>query len=384
MTPPAPDRPAVLVYRDELLPYSETFIATQCRAMRAYRPILVGTRHALSGMALDGLAVEQVRRYRNRYVDMFRLDGPPFSAKDTARLRRHEPELVHAHFGPDGVAALPLARALSVPLVVTFHGYDATRSSGVLDAPGQWRYQHRLPRLGRRATHLIAVSDHIRRRLVACGLDEHRITTQYIGVDTTVFTPPVGRPREANLIVAVGRMVEKKGFAELLDAFGPVLETLGSARLVLLGDGPLRPRLTESARRWGPSVEFHGPVAPAEVRAWLQRATVLAVPSVTAADGDAEGLPTVVLEGMACGVPIVATDHAGIPEAVVAGVTGELVPERDVSALAGSLIGLMQNADRRATYAAQGRARAVSMFDVVKCTAQLEDLYRSVTPRSRG
>src|SRR6185437_507604 len=149
----------------------------------------------------------------------------------------------------------------------------------------------------------------------------------YNGVDLARFPPGSGGP---DLVLFVGRLVEKKGVEILIEAFARARAARPGASLVIIGDGPLRPRLE---RRAGEGVRFLGALPPGDVADWMRRATVLAAPSVTARDGDAEGLPNVIVEAAASALPAVGSDHSGIPEAILDGETGFIVPERDAEAL---------------------------------------------------
>lgn len=378
-------RPTVLVFRSELLPYSQTFVAAQTRALRAHHPILVGTSRLPGqvGADLADLEVELVHHRSTRWRAPWRPSGPPFDAQSVAALARHRPVLVHAHFGADGFAAVPLAAALGVPLIVTFHGQDASRTSALRDDWRAWGYERRIPLLARRAAHIVAVSDHIRRLLLAKGVPPGAMSVQYIGVDTSVFSPPA-EPRDPNLIVAVGRLVEKKGFSVLAEALDRLAATRPHARAVVLGDGPYHAALAATSAARAGRLALLGAAAPDEVRSWLRRAGVVAVPSRTAATGETEGLPTVLLEAMACGATVVASDHAGAAEAVVPGVTGELVPENDAVALARALDRVLGDRELAERYGQGARVRACRDFDLHARTAVLEDLYRQVGDRRRG
>jgi colanic acid/amylovoran biosynthesis glycosyltransferase len=368
------ERPeSVLVFRSQLLPYSETFIAQQARAMRRYAPVLVGAQR-VAGANIDDLhtiTLEAGPSTRGRLAR--RVGRYPTAVLD--ELRATDPVILHAHFGPDGFKAAPLARRLGVPLVVTFHGYDASQSISPRAGARAWWYGRRLPCLGGAATRVLAVSDYIRGRLIERGLHADDVVTHYIGVDTDRFSPSPLAARTPGLVLAVGRFVEKKGFGDLVEAFGGVAARVGHARLVILGDGPLRAALAARATAAGLPVTMPGAVSSDAVREWLHQAEVVAIPSVTAPNGDTEGLPTILTEAMACGVPVVGTRHAGIPEAVVEGVTGALVGERSPEDLAQALIGLLQDPARASSFGIEARSRAVARFDLQTQTQGLEQIY---------
>ena len=364
-------RPAVVIYRAPLFNPSETFVRAHAQALQRYRPLMAGLEDKgnvpsdLAGSLFlpDGAA----ERIAARLGQMRGLAG---------RLRGHDPRLVHAHFGPDGLAALPLARSLGVPLVTTLHGYDVALSRRRLLASGRlsWiRYALWRRRLMQSGDLFLAVSDAVRRAALAQGFPQARVETHYLGVDLTQFG--AGGEREAGLVLHVGRLVEKKGTKVLIDA----IARLGGARLVVIGDGPERARLEHRAAGLGERVQFLGALDAAAVREWMRRAAVLAAPSVTALDGDAEGLPTVIVEAAASSLPVVGTRHSGIPEAVIEGETGFLVPENDAEALARRLALLLESAELRGRMGAAGRRLAEERFDLRAQTAKLEEIYDRLT-----
>lgn len=295
------------------------------------------------------------------------------------RVRRLDPVLVHAHFGLDGVKALPLARNLRVPLLVSFHGFDATvKDEHARRAFYGYRvYLRHRDALKREARLFIAVSGFIRERLLEQGFPPDRTVVHYIGVDTGVFRPDPSIKREP-VVLFVGRMVEKKGCEYLIRAMAQVEAALPDAELVLIGDGPLRANLEELAAESLKRYKFLG-VQPLDVvRGWMNRALLLCAPSVTASTGDSEGLPTSVLEAQAMELPVVSTIHSGIPEAVVHGETGFLADERDWEALAGYIVRLMEDASLWRRFSQKGRERARTLFDLTQQIHALEEIYAAV------
>jgi glycosyltransferase involved in cell wall biosynthesis len=258
-----------------------------------------------------------------------------------------------------------VSRAASgVPLVVTVHGHDVSRQPA---APGLrgLRYRRNLRAVFRRATVILAVSGAIRDRAVALGADPGKVRVHHTGVPLPAAVPDVEKRWD---VVFVGRFVAKKGVDDLVEALGP-------ARALFIGSGPLLDRIQARALDLGVDATFAGHLDPAAVAGHLAASRILAAPSKTAADGDAEGLPTTILEAAALGVPAVATRHSGIPEAVVDGVTGLLGPEGDRAALAANITRLLADDDLRSALGRQARAHVETHFDLVRQTARLEDLY---------
>ena len=377
-----PDRPVVAIFRAPLFNPSETFVQAQAAALERYQPIFVGLED--KGNALPTLADR--RFVAGRVVDSlaFKLLGR--AASLAGRLRPYSPALVHAHFATDGLLALPLARALRVPLVTTLHGHDIARSRRRMLGSGRlsWiRYALLRHRLMRSGDLFLAVSDALRQQAVAQGYPADRTFTHYLGVDLGRFR---AAPRaEPGMVLHVGRLVEKKGTALLLQAFAQLRLGAPEARLVIIGDGPERRALEVQVAGLGlgEAVRFLGALGPEEVAEWMSRASALAVPSVTARDGDAEGLPTVLLEAAAASLPSVGTHHSGIPEAIVDGETGFLVPEGDAAALADRLAVLLGSPDRQRRMARAARNLAERRFDAARQNRRLEERYDALLRQTR-
>ncbi len=367
-------RPAIVIFRSPLFNPSETFVRAHAQSLVRYRPLIVGLEDKgnVPASLREALFLPEGPGERLR-ARLGRFSGL------VERVRRHRPQLVHAHFATDALAALPLARALGVPLVTTLHGYDVALSRGRMLASGRlsWvRYALQRERLMRTGELFLPVSDALQREALAQGFPAGRTQTHYLGVDLNRFRP--GGEREAGLVLHVGRLVEKKGTRILIDALAQLSET----RLVVIGDGPERGRLERHAASLGQRVRFLGALDASVVVEWMRRASLLAAPSVTARDGDTEGLPTVILEAAACGLPVIATRHSGIPEAVIDGETGGLVPENDCQALADRIALFLRSTEMRARMGAAGRRLTEEKFDLHRQTARLEQIYDELLARA--
>jgi glycosyltransferase involved in cell wall biosynthesis len=365
-------KPVVAVFRSAVFNASERFIQDQAAALARWRPLVVGLEQ--KGEVLprlrEGIVVAESAGERLA----FRLRGR--GGRIEAALRAARPALIHAHFGTDGLLALPLARALGVPLITSLRGYDVTRSDGALLRSGRlsWmRYALWKKRLQGGGALFLAVSDALRERAIARGYPEARTLTHYNGVDLDRFQPDTA-PREPGLILHVGRLVEKKGTKVLIEAVAGI----AGAKLAIIGEGPLRAGLERQSRELGDRVRFLGALPSDEVARWMWRASVLAAPSVTATDGDAEGLPNVVVEAAASGLPVVGTRHSGIPEAVDDGTTGFLVPENDAGALAARLAELIGSESLRIEMGIAARQLAERRFSRQMLTERLESIYDEV------
>lgn len=372
----------VLIYRNELLHFSETFIKAQAEGLQAFHPRLAALRRVIKGLPLadDSILLTETRSVFDKL--RFRL----YNATGVApvfhrRLQLARPRLLHAHFAVDGARALPIAERLGIPLVITLHGYDVTtKDSGLRALPGGAFYLKHRQRLWDGAAVFLCISEFLRERALAAGFPAEKLRVHYIGVDLDRFSPGRGERRK-NLVLYVGRIVEVKGLAYLLRAMaliGP------RAELVVLGDGPLRAEMEALAAELGVRCEFLGAQPIDKVRQWLARARVLCLPSVTTASGATEGLGIAACEAQAMGVPVVGTWGGGIPEVVVDGETGLLAAERDSAALAGHIVRLLDDDVFWRKCSEGGAAHVRQKFNLAAQTRELEKIYGQVIADRKG
>ncbi|WP_323991547.1 glycosyltransferase [Nguyenibacter sp. L1] len=377
------DCPIVGIYRTEILPLSETFVRDQSLALTRWKPVMIGER-LIDKLPLEGLPARA--RYRGpatlpqRARSMLARSlnrAPP----GLARIAQHvRPALIHAHFGFDGVEIWHLARRLSIPLLVTLHGSDITTDMAWFAAGRsgrRWKnYPSRLRRLAASPdVTFVAVSGHIRDAAIAVGLPAERIHVRHIGINPDRFIPgPVSPGARPPIILFLGRLVEKKGCRFLIDAFHQVRAALPEARLIVAGDGPERALLEERAALIG-NVTFTGAVPRERVIALMGEARVFCLPSVTARSGDAEGLPLVLLEAQASGVPVVTSARGGVTEGIADGETGFAFAEGDVATLRDRLLDVLTDDALADRMGAAGRRFVQKNHDIRICTNALEDLY---------
>ncbi len=292
-------------------------------------------------------------------------------------LTDQDVKLIHAHFGPYGLDVLPSAKRLGIPLVVTFHGYDA--STLLSDST----YTAQLRELFDYA-HVITASADFHKTLSSLGANPERLQAHHIGVPVDDFRfvdriPPSEKARRGELIrfLQVSNFVEKKGHRYTLDAFERFLSEYDKAELVFAGDGPLRPSIESMCREkdLGGKVRFVGRVTTKEVIPLMSAADVFLHHSVTAADGDKEATTTVIAEAMSTGLLVVGTYHGGIPEMIDDGIDGLLVEERDVATYADKLVGILECGSELGVRASE-KIRAD--FDLSKQNDQLCDIYERV------
>jgi colanic acid/amylovoran biosynthesis glycosyltransferase len=326
------------------------------------------------------------RRVLLRTVDPFRFWRRAWTLEEFRRAAGVLPsvryDVCYAAFGQDGLRALRLERsgALAGPLAVAFRGADLTKFVAIR-GPRVYRG------LFRRAALLLPVCDAFARRLEALGAPGERVTVHRTGIDLSRWpwrerTPESGGPLR---LVSVGRLVEKKGIGYVLEAVRRLRDGGVAAEYEIAGDGPLRGALEGDARRLAieDRVRFLGWQGQDQVVEALDRAQVLVAASVTAANADEEGIPNVLKEAMAVGLPVVSTANGGIPELVEDEATGLLVPERDPEALAARLAALARHPERRIALARAGRARVERDYDIERLNDRLVTLFAGL-PRTAG
>lgn len=362
-------RPTVLIFTEKLLPISETFIETQALHLSCFVPRYIGLGRVVPSLELPADSILLTSKHSTAAKirqNVYRRVGlAPRFYRCAASAGA---SLVHAHFASGGRAALPLASRLRIPLIVTLHGSDVTT---------RINFRQRYKDLWRKASTFVCVSEFIRRRAADAGFPEEKLRVLYIGVDRGVFRPQT-EPRNRQLVLFVGRLVEKKGCAFMLQAIANVQRRHFSVEAVVIGDGPLRSSLEALAKRLGIQCLFLGVQPKTVVRKWLSAARVLCAPSVTASNGDSEGAPIVILEAQAMGVPVVSTYHAGIPEVVVDGRTGLLAPERDSTTLGDHILRLLEDEHFWQECSESGADWIQHKFDVKVQTGHLENVYTEV------
>lgn len=280
---------------------------------------------------------------------------------------------LHAHFAtaPTTVAMLA-ARMAGITFSFTAHARDIYGPEVRSDD---------LRRKLERAAAAITVSDYNAEHLrQTYGAAADRLTRVYNGLPLDEFTwrSPVDR---APIVLAVGRLVEKKGFADLIEACA-ILDRAGlSFRCHIIGAGPLDAALRDQIdrRRLESRVHLLGPLPRAEVVQHMQTAAVLAAPCVVSADGDRDGLPTVLLESMALGTPCVSTAITGIPEVIQDRVTGLMVSERAPQALADALSQLLRDSTLRGQIASAARGLVERSFDERRNAERLRAIFATVS-----
>jgi glycosyltransferase involved in cell wall biosynthesis len=283
-------------------------------------------------------------------------------------LQRHRIAHVHAHFASTaGAVALHLHRLTGIPYSLTAHAKDVYRNDVDLQL---------LSAKLETARFAVTVSDFNKAYLSRIA-PASRIVRIYNGLDLERFAPNGTGSTEPPLVVGVGRLIEKKGFALLIRACALLRDRGVSFRCAIVGKGPCESELRVLVRDLGLDelVELAGALPRDELLELYSRATVVAAPCVVGSDGNRDGLPTVLVEAMALGVPVVATNVTGIPELVEDGRTGWLVPAGDTEALANAIGRVLEDPRSARSLAQTARERVVRDFDLRRNVSLLRTLF---------
>jgi glycosyltransferase involved in cell wall biosynthesis/ubiquinone/menaquinone biosynthesis C-methylase UbiE len=365
---PTAGGPRVVVVTDQFPVLSQTFILEQLTGL-IDRGVAVD--HWSMERLNEPVVHEAVARYgllqRTRFVRL-----PPEALRGDPKrwtehfLRRNnlgsldDVAAVQIHFGPNFNKLAPLFAARPDLFVVTsFHGYDA---SATFTVKGPDVYAG----LFARADRITTPSRYMKEALARHGCPPDKIVVHHYGKDVRAFAPPPRRDGGRTVrVLTVARFVEKKGLEYALAGFAAAQAGF-DVEYRLAGYGPLAGELSELARRLGVAdkVRFLGQLTNEAVKQEMAEADIFVLTSVTAANGDQEGVPVSLIEAQALGLPVVSSRHAGIPELVVHDKTGFLAEERNVEEIAGYLRALIKSPALREALGAQARQRALQEFDL--------------------
>ena len=290
-----------------------------------------------------------------------------------AVLSETHARLLHIYFGHIAVHLLPLIRAWKNPSIVSFHGAD------VMVDMNKPAYREATLQMLEAVTLVLVRSESLRRALIELGCAPTKIEIQRTGIPLEEFpfrersVPKNGEWR----FVQAGRLIEKKGLPVTIRAFEVFVRQYPNATLTIAGEGPLLRELEMLARelKIGYRVSFTGFLSQEQLREIYYRSHIFLHPSQTGRDGNQEGIPNSMLEAMATGLPVFATEHGGIPEAIEHGVSGVLVPERDEFTLVEMLLGTVQDPGLLSRIAQSGAGAVRKNFDLSRQAQRLEEIY---------
>ena len=344
------------------LPGAEQPISNVARLAHAF-PVLEHCANAAPQIARQVLAQREYRYRAQSLSGAYRLA--------TLLESRQQFDVLHAHFGPVANAFRFARDVFYAPLVVNFHGFDFCT---VPRREGRDVYEPLWPV----ADVVIANSSYTRGRLLALGCPEQKLRILPVGLDPSHFEFRERRlaAGETLRLLTVARLVEIKGHEYALRAMVKLQERHPNVRYDLIGDGPLRKKLTALVAELGLSevVTFHGSRSEADVREFFARAHAFLLTSVSV-EGDEEGQGLALQEAQACGLPVVATQHGAFPEGVAPENTSWLVPERNVDALASKLNELVSAEDQWPLIGRAGRNFVEQRYDIRELNRKLVCIY---------
>lgn len=286
-------------------------------------------------------------------------------------------DIIHCHFGPSGSLGVLLYEigAVKGKIITTFHGYDM---SSFIVSNGNNVYK----KLFFNGDLFLPISDYWKRKLIRLGCNEKKIIVHRMGINLEKFKFSERRKQsgEPIKILTIGRLVEKKGHEYAIQAIAKIIKKYKNIEYIIAGDGPFRSKLEDLISELGIEsyIKFLGAVEPNEVLKLYQQAHIFTLPSITARNGDQEGIPVVLMEAQATGLPIISTYHTGIPEVVVDGKSGFLVPERDVDALAERLEYLIEHPEIWPEMGKAGRKFVEEHYDINKLNNRLVEIYQKL------
>jgi len=374
-------RIAMLVHAFPVL--SETFILRQITGLidRGHEIDIFAAANDATGKVHP--AVDEYRLLDRTYYrswireDYHLIDRASYQSWLPARSRAYSYDVIHCHFGPMGLtgAALRDAGLFAGALITSFYGFDL---SSFPQKEGPDVYAD----LFRRGNLCTANSAFLVDKAVSLGCSTDKIVKLPVGLDLSayIFRQRVHRRGEPIKVLTVGRFVEKKGIEYALRAVATVARKHPDLEYCIVGDGPLRGPLEDliAELNLADTVRLVGWQAESALQRLYDEASIFLLSSVTAQNGDQEGMGLVILEAQAVGLPVLSTQHDGIPEAVVDGQSAFLVPERDVDALADRLTYLIEHPDIWPHMAQVGRAHVEDQYDIEVLNDRLAAIYREV------
>jgi len=378
---PKPDEIKVLFYHAHFFNSSETFIYQQAVNPHV-RPVLLAKRFLNStGMSYENFERIQFKRtwwdgLVSNLLVIFGIDQ--YYQNESINhlvneIKKYQPTVIHAQFGFSAIRILAVAKRLKVPLIVSFHGMDASHMLR------KRSYRNGLRNVFEYASSIVVCNPAMANALPLTTTQHHKVSWIPYGINLQQFTPKERNENTVLRILHVGRFIEKKGVPDLIRAFTK-LKNFQQVQLDLVGTGPDEEACKELVKASGieGKVIFHAWKSPAEVKDLMQQADVFVLNSRVATNGDSEGLPVGILEAMAMGLPVVSTHHAAIPREVDDKVTGILVNERDTDALAHALTTLLQDSALRVRMGQAGRAKVESDFSMEQMHTALHTVYKTV------
>lgn len=283
-------------------------------------------------------------------------------------------DIIQCHFGPCGNIGIQCSRtrALRGKVVTAFHGYD-------LSSYLKKNNDHVYDNLFAYGDLCLPISHYWKRKLIELGCPPKKIEVHHMGVDTRQFVS-TDEPRDHNekfRILTVARLVEKKGVQYGIQAIATASKAYPNIEYLIAGDGPMKSEMKNLIKdlNLDGRARLLGWINQNEVADLMASSDILIAPSITATDGDKEGIPVVLMEALAIGLPVISTEHSGIPELVIHEKTGLIAPERDSAKLADHIIALIENKKLKKKLVKNGRKHVKIHYNILTLNQKLEAIY---------
>lgn len=290
-------------------------------------------------------------------------------------LKKQRPQVVHAHFGPAGYDVYPVAQTLNIPLIVSFHGFDAFR------LPNELLWKERILEVFEAATLVTVVSELMLNHLINLGCSADKLKVIHVGKKLNDYPFQNEVKSHIKNFISIGRLTEKKGHADVIKAFEQLVKKYEDISLKIIGDGPLEQELQELIIELGleHNVALLGAVNHNLAKEYLTQADGFILCSKVAENGDQEGIPTVLMEGQALGIPCISTFHSGIPEVFPSQNYWMLAEEGNVASIFETIEELILKPKEVVLNAIEeGRKKIETDFNLATEVSKLSELYASI------
>ena len=371
----------VAIFMNQHLPLSEVFIYHQAQSLRRFTPTFVACRQVRP--SVEHSIPTHILNTQNSLPEkisetLFKLSGhSPFLKQ---HIQGHD--IIHAHFGPTGWLAAPLAKQTKTLLVVTLHGFDVLKNKDQItlqdDGIMQVLYKQFLSRLTNQASQFICVSEYLKKRAIEFGFPEEKCVVNYMGIPLTPFTEPkILRTDKSSpfRILSVGRLVPMKGHQMLIEAVAAVQQAGYNVQLDIVGAGPLREALEKQASNSLKNFKFWGGQPHTQILSLMRQSDIFAHLSHQTSNGYNEAFGLAVIEAQWAGLPVVAFRSGGVPEGIAENQTGILCPENDVQAVRNAICDLIDNDQKRNEMSSAAPYFIQNAFDSANLTDRLEGIY---------
>jgi len=352
--------------------YSETFI-------QAHKEYLRGNKFCYSGAelpnVLEGEGVllnSRKRRIWDIIKGHYRLNT--FDLKEQALLKsfkNRKIDVVLAEYGGTGEKLVPICKELNIPLIVHFHGHDATRKSEI-ERNGYYKgiFDY--------ASYIVCVSLKMEENLLELGCPKEKLIYNTYGPRKLFFD--IQPKFNSKQFIALGRFVDKKAPYYLILSFLKVLKDFPDSKLIIAGDGPLRNACINLSRYYKiqDNIEFPGVIDHAKYACLLEKSIAFVQHSIITLDGDSEGTPVSILEASAAALPVISTKHAGITDVIENSRTGFIVEEHDVDEMAEKMKLIIKDISNAKKMGSLGRENIKQNFNLERHIHELQILLEKV------